>query len=98
MISQSTQVRKPLETPEPETFSEKLSNTIITGSYYLSQGLIFGAQKLGSLINYGTPKIMNIITPESQATEISPTVVRGFEIASSATTKASEITGYVGKL
>ncbi|KAF5299477.1 hypothetical protein FQR65_LT01058 [Abscondita terminalis] len=80
----------------PRTFSEVISNGLSTGGYYISQGLIMGAQKAGSLLNYGTPKIMNFISPAPEGGEtISPTVVKGFEMASTATSTAAMVTGIV---
>lgn len=63
----------------------------------ISRGLITGAEKAGNLINTGTPKLINKITPASQAAYVNPKVAKGLKIAGSATSGAVQVTGYVGK-
>lgn len=91
--------RRSVIAPEPKshTFSQWISNGLAAGGYYVSQGLIMGAQQAGSLINYGTPKIINYISPSREVQPISQSVVKGFEMASSATNTAAQVTGYVAE-
>lgn len=71
---------------------------LCSGAYFLSRGLIKGAEKTGDLINYGTPKIISSISPTSQPTHISPNLQKGFQIAQTATNKAADVTSFVGKM
>lgn len=70
---------------------------IFPGARYISDGLIRGAEKAGELMNFGTPKLMQKITPEPVPQPVNPKVTRGFQIAKDVTGTAVEITGYMGK-
>ncbi|XP_063911841.1 protein spartin isoform X2 [Zophobas morio] len=87
---------KPAAAP-PKELSEKISSGIVTGASYLSRGLIFGAEKVGNLINQNTPKLMNRMSSAEQPTEIPNKVVKGMQIAETATNKAAKVTGYVAE-
>lgn len=64
----------------------------------MSQGIIHGAKKTGDLINYGTPKIIDKIKPNTQSTELPKNVKKGIKFAQSASTSAALATGYVGMI
>lgn len=81
----------------PYSISQMISNGLVTGGYYISQGLIKGAQTAGRLLNYGTPKLINYITPATEAPSVPNSVVKGFEIASEASTAAAQVTGFVAE-
>lgn len=67
------------------------------GSWAVSQGIINGAHKIGDFLNWGTPKIINSMTPASQPTAVPSSVQKGVEIAETATSKAVQVTGFVGQ-
>lgn len=69
---------------------------IALGAFYLSKGLIKGAEKAGNIINNKTPEIINRMTPASQAAYINPKIAKGMKIAGSATSGAVHVTGFVG--
>jgi hypothetical protein len=70
---------------------------IFPGARYISNGLIRGAEKAGELMNYGTPKLIQKITPEPVPQPVNPKVSRGFQVAKDVTGSAVQITGYMGK-
>jgi hypothetical protein len=70
---------------------------IFPGARYISNGLIRGAEKAGELMNYGTPKLIEKITPEPVPQPVNPKVSRGFQVAREVTGSAVQITGYMGK-
>lgn len=70
---------------------------VFTGASFISKNLISGAVKAGNLINTNTPKLINKITPASQAAYVNPKVAKGLKIAGTATSGAALVTGYVGK-
>lgn len=63
----------------------------------MSQGIIRGAQKAGELMNKGTPKLIDSMTPADHPTEVPRSVSKGVRIAEKATSKAVKVTGFVGK-
>lgn len=91
------EAKPPKEILSSDELSGKISNGIVTGASYLSRGLIFGAEKLGNLITDSTPKLIQRLNGAEQPTEISPNVQKGMQIAETATNKAAQVTGFVGK-
>lgn len=71
---------------------------IFTGAWYLSQGLIKGAQKAGEFFDSSTPKIIGSMRRSPQPAHIPQNLSKGVEIAETATNKAAQVTGFVGKL
>lgn len=69
----------------------------LQGAWIVSQGIIRGAQKAGELMNRGTPKLIDNMTPADQPTEVPRSVSKGVRIAEKATSKAVKVTGFVGK-
>ncbi|XP_060526776.1 protein spartin [Cylas formicarius] len=80
-----------------EDVSTKISNKLVDGAWYLSQGLIRGAEKAGNLIDKNTPKLINSISRVERASEVNPTVSKGLQIAETATSKAAKVTGFVAE-
>lgn len=62
----------------------------------ISRALVSGAEKAGNLINTNTPKLINKITPASQAAYINPKVAKGLKMTGTATSGAAQVTGFVG--
>lgn len=85
----------PTQPAVPGPAGNKVSSAILTGAYYISKGLIYGAEKASNLINYGTPRIINHISPAEEATYVNPKVTKGFKLAQTATNKAATATGFV---
>ncbi|GLV43973.1 spartin [Carabus blaptoides fortunei] len=75
--------------------SGSISNGIVTGAFYIQQGLIKGAEKAGDLMNYGAPKIMSRVRPAHEPKPIPSKVQRGFAIAQDVTYTAANVTGFV---
>ncbi|KAF5290935.1 hypothetical protein FQA39_LY14541 [Lamprigera yunnana] len=65
---------------------------------FITQGLIVGAQKTGSLINDGTSKLINYMSPATEDKKISLSLIKGFEIASNVSGVAGEASGYFALL
>lgn len=83
------------EKPEQSEISSKISGTITTGAYYISKGLIKGAEKTGDLFNYTTPKLINKLSPAREATHIPQSLSKTLRVAETATSKAANVTGFV---
>lgn len=86
---------RPVVPSQAEMPGSKVSGAILTGAYYISKGLIYGAEKASGLLNYGTPKLINHIAPAPEATQVNPKVTKGFKLAKTATNKAATATGFV---
>ncbi|XP_008201219.1 protein spartin isoform X1 [Tribolium castaneum] len=88
---------KPPQTQPPEELSEKISNGIVTGASYVSRGLVFGAEKIGNLLNQNTPKLLSRINSAERPTQIPRKVSKGMQVAENATNKAAQVTGFVAE-
>uniref|UniRef100_A0A182IMF4 Uncharacterized protein n=1 Tax=Anopheles atroparvus TaxID=41427 RepID=A0A182IMF4_ANOAO len=82
--------------------STTVSAGIIRGAFYLSQGLVRGAEKTGQLIATGTPYVMSKLGPKTepqsdaaQSVQVPSNVRTGIEIARSVTGTAAGVTSYV---
>ncbi|XP_058059997.1 protein spartin [Anopheles bellator] len=84
--------------------SNTVSAGIIRGAYYVSRGLVRGAERTGQLIATGTPYVISKLGPKAtdqSATEaeptvhVPPTVRTGIEMARSVTGTAAGVTSYV---
>ncbi|ETN62343.1 spartin [Anopheles darlingi] len=82
--------------------STTVSAGIIKGAYYLSQGLVRGAERTGQLIATGTPYVISRLgqkpsepTPETETVQVPPKVRTGIEIARNVTGTAAGVTSYV---
>jgi len=49
-------------------------------------------------MNYGTPKLIQKITPEPVPQPVNPKVYRGLQVAKDVTGTAVQITGYMGEI
>lgn len=90
-------ISQKLVTGTLEIFSFHVFNVTFTGASLISRTLILGAEKAGNLINTNTPKLINKITPASQAAYVNPKVAKGLKMAGTATSGAVQVTGFVGK-
>ncbi len=76
--------------------SDVVSRNLVKGAYCISNGLVKGSEKIGQFVTYSTPFIISKMgSAPNNAPPVSERVVNGVEIAKSATTVASSITGYV---
>ncbi|XP_052866200.1 protein spartin [Anopheles cruzii] len=84
--------------------SNTVSAGIIRGAYYVSRGLVRGAERTGQLIATGTPYVISKLgpkatgqsAPEGEPTvHVPPTVRTGIEMARSVTGTAAGVTSYV---
>lgn len=81
----------------PTTRSEYVSENIVRGAAYISNGLLFSSRKVGEFMERSTPYIMSKMNqaPDGDAVPLSRGVVTGVEVAKSATGVAANLTGYV---
>lgn len=77
--------------------STALSENMVKGAFYVSKGLIRGAEKAGEFMCYSTPIIISKLSKVSPETErpISANVKYGIEVAKNVTGKAVNVTGYI---
>ncbi|XP_055641088.1 protein spartin [Toxorhynchites rutilus septentrionalis] len=91
-----TQGREPEERAKRST-SATVSVNIIKGAFYVSKGLVKGAEKTGELISYSTPYLISKIqkSPDEAPADVPGNVKTGIEIAKSVTGSAVSVTNYV---
>ncbi|XP_044762001.1 protein spartin [Coccinella septempunctata] len=77
--------------------SDKISNGILNGAWYLSWGIIKGAEKLGEVMNYGTPKLIDRLAPHHEPTDVDSKLIKGMQIAECTTKKVARVTGYASQ-
>ncbi len=85
------------------SISDAVSSNIVKGAYYISQGLVYSAEKAGQLMNYGTPYLLTMIkkAPEDTTPEVPENVNTGIKVAKTVTGAAAKgacfISGKVGQ-
>ncbi|KAK9871343.1 hypothetical protein WA026_011609 [Henosepilachna vigintioctopunctata] len=87
----------PEELEKEEDLSGKISDVIVKGAWYLSWGLIKGAEKIGDAMNYGTPKLISRLVPYHEPTDVNPKLVKGMQIAENTTKRVAHVTGYIAE-
>lgn len=76
--------------------SERISDNIVQGACFISNGLVKGTEQVGKLVSYTTPYLISKINGAPQnAPPVSNKVMNGVEIAKTATGIAVGVTGYV---
>ncbi|XP_029626172.1 spartin a isoform X1 [Salmo trutta] len=82
------------ELPLPE-WSEKMSQGILAGAWWLSKGFVRGAEATGKAIQKGASKLREHITPENVPAEVSPGVTKGLHHAKQATGGAVRVSQFL---
>lgn len=82
---------------EKRSTSANVSANIIRGAFYVSKGLVKGAEKTGEFIAYSTPYVISKIrkTPEEAPAQVPSNVKTGIEIAKSVSGTAVNVTSYI---
>lgn len=82
---------------EKRSTSANVSANIIRGAFYVSKGLVKGAEKTGEFISYSTPYLISKIrkAPDEAPAQVPGNVKTGVEIAKSVTGTAVNVTSYV---
>lgn len=95
-VVRQEEAKDPEEEGARMAISEKISENIVTGACFISNGLVKGSEQFGKLVTYSTPFIMSKLNkaPENTA-PMSNKVLTGVELAKSATSVAVTVTGYV---
>lgn len=77
--------------------SAYVSENIVRGAAYISNGLVFSSRKVGEFMEKGTPYLMSKMNraPDGYTAPVSSGVVTGVEVAKAATGVAANVTGYV---
>lgn len=77
--------------------SEYVSENIVRGAAYISNGLVYSSRKVGEFMEKSTPYVMSKMNraPVGYVAPVSTGVVTGVEMAKSATGVAANVTGYV---
>lgn len=80
----------------PRSASDRISDNIVQGACYISDGLVKGTEQLGRFVSFTTPYVISKMgkAPDNAA-PVSSKVANGIEIAKSATGIAVGITGFV---
>jgi hypothetical protein len=76
-----------------------VSENIVHGAYWLSKGLVKGAEKAGDFFStYGTPYLKSKLPKaEDGSVEVSSGLKTGIEVAKTVTGKAASATGYIAE-
>lgn len=75
--------------------SDRISNNIVQGACFISNGLVKGTEQVGRLVSYTTPYIISKLNKAPESAHVSNKVANGVEIAKSVTGLAVGVTGYV---
>jgi Senescence-associated protein len=86
----------PSATPVDDRMSRRISQGIVTGAHYVSLGLVKGAECAGSLMNKGTPKLIERIQPAADPQPVPPNVKKGLKVAKNVTGTAVTVTSFIG--
>lgn len=78
-------------------FFNMFYSCIRSGSSWLSQGLVRGAEATGKAIHSGATKLREHITPEERPAKVSPRVTTGLRVAQQATGGAVKVSRFLGK-
>ncbi|KAA0704107.1 Spartin [Triplophysa tibetana] len=76
-------------------WSELISQSILTGTSWLSQGLVRGAEATSKAINKGGTWVRENTTPEETPAEVSPAVTKSLYAARQATIGAVKVSQYL---
>lgn len=76
----------------------QISEHIIKGATFLSNGLVKGAEKTSNFVNNSTPGLLNYINPSQHNTKVCYPVKKGVRVAKNVTSTAADVTCYVGKI
>ncbi|KAI7793745.1 spartin, partial [Triplophysa rosa] len=76
-------------------WSEKMSQSILAGTSWLSQGLVRGAEATSKAIHKGGTLVRENTTPEETPAEVSPTVTKSLNAARQATGGAVKVSQYL---
>lgn len=76
--------------------SEKISENLVHGACFISNGLVKGSEQVGKFVSFTTPYIISKLNkaPENSP-PVSNKVIGSVEMAKSATSMAVNVTGYV---
>jgi hypothetical protein len=86
----------PYAAPTDDRMSRRISQGIVTGAHYLSMGLVKGAECAGSLMNKGTPKLIEHIQPATDPQPVPSNVKKGLKVAKDVTGTAVTVTTFIG--
>lgn len=75
--------------------SERISDNIVQGACFISNGLVKGTEQVGKLVSYTTPYIISKLHKGPENAPVSNKVSGGVEVAKAATGVAVGVTGFV---
>ncbi|XP_059481302.1 protein spartin [Neocloeon triangulifer] len=81
--------------PAADRVSQRISQGIVTGAQYLSFGLVKGAEYAGSLLNKGTPVLIQHLQPANEPKPVSRNVKKSLKVARDVTGTAVTVTSYI---
>ncbi|RXN34755.1 spartin-like isoform X2 [Labeo rohita] len=76
-------------------WSEKMSQSILSGTSWLGRGLVRGGEATGKVIHKGGTKLRENITPEETPAEVSPKVTKSLNAAKQATGGAVKVSQFL---
>lgn len=89
-------LKKESESTAAREKGHKISEHIIYGANFLSNGLVKGAEKTTNFMNNSTPELLNYINPSQNNKSVCSPVKKGVKVAKDVTCTAADVTCYVG--
>ncbi|XP_069173446.1 spartin isoform X2 [Procambarus clarkii] len=80
---------------QTKLIEKSTAERIASGAETLSKGVVWGAEKLGELISYGSESLKGYVQPVEQKTEIDPKWQTTAKVARDISGKAVKISGYL---
>uniref|UniRef100_A0A8D8Q4M9 Protein spartin n=1 Tax=Cacopsylla melanoneura TaxID=428564 RepID=A0A8D8Q4M9_9HEMI len=82
-------------TRPPSDLPETISQHIISGGNYISNALIKGAEKVEQCLSYGTPRVIEKISPNREPTEMPSKLQKTVKVTKNVSESAAKTTGYI---
>ncbi|XP_065334920.1 protein spartin isoform X2 [Cloeon dipterum] len=80
---------------EQERLSQRISHGLVSGAQFVSAGVVRGAEWAGSLLNRGTPALIERMQPAAEQTPVPPRLSKGLRVARDVTSVAVTFTTFV---
>ncbi|KAL1459708.1 hypothetical protein WDU94_011665 [Cyamophila willieti] len=82
-------------TRPPSDLPETISQHIISGGNFISNALIKGAEKVEQCLSYGTPRVIDKISPNREPTELPSKLQKTVKVTKNVSESAAKTTGYL---
>ncbi|CAB3385504.1 Hypothetical predicted protein [Cloeon dipterum] len=80
---------------EQERLSQRISQGLVSGAQFVSAGVVRGAEWAGSLLDRGTPALIDRMQPAAEPKPVPPRLSKGLRVARDVTSVAVTFTTFV---